>query len=52
MLALPSSSTDAPPDVTADTLLPEMRQSGLLLGLSFAVLGLTFVVARLLSALH
>jgi len=47
-----SSSSDTPPDAGAVALLPELRQSGLLLGLAFAVFGLVLVLAHLLTALQ
>jgi len=47
-----SSSSDTPPDGSAVALLPELRQSGLLLGLAFAVVGLALVLAHLLTALQ
>jgi len=47
-----SSSSDTPPDGSAVALLPELRQSGLLLGLAFAVVGLVLVLAHLLTALQ
>jgi len=49
---LSSSSSDTPPDAGALALLPELRQSGLLLGLAFAVVGLVLVLAHLLTALQ
>jgi len=50
----PSSSPSAgtPLGTGAHPLLPELLQSGLLLGLSVGVVGLAFVAAHLLTALQ
>jgi len=47
---LPSAGT--PLGIGAQPLLPELLQSGLLLGLSVGVVGLAFVAAHLLMALQ
>jgi len=49
---LPSSSPRPPLDTGAQPLLPELLQSGLLLGLSVGVVGLAAVAAHLLTALQ
>jgi hypothetical protein len=48
----PSPSPGSLLDTGAEPLLPELRQSGLLLGLSVGVVGLAVVAAHLLTALQ
>jgi len=48
----PSPTAGSPLDTGAQPLLPELRQSGLLLGLSVGVVGLVVVAAHLLTALQ
>jgi len=48
----PSPSPGAPLETGAQPLLPELLQSGLLLGLSVGVLGLAVIAAHLLTALQ
>jgi len=50
--SLPSPSPSAPLETGAQPLLPELLQSGLLLGLSVGVLGLAVIAAHLLTALQ
>ena len=55
-LPLPSLSAGTPQAATQETgaqpLLPELLQSGLLLGLSVGVVGLAVIAAHLLTALQ
>jgi len=51
-LLSPSPSAGTPLETGAQPLLPELLQSGLLLGLSVGVLGLTVIAAHLLTALQ
>jgi len=48
----PSPSAGTPLETGAQPLLPELLQSGLLLGLSVGVLGLAVIAAHLLTALQ
>jgi len=48
----PAPSAGTPLDTGAQPLLPELLQSGLLLGLSVGVLGLAVIAAHLLTALQ
>jgi len=48
----PSPSPGTPLETGAQPLLPELLQSGLLLGLSVGVLGLAVIAAHLLTALQ
>ncbi len=50
--SLPSPSAGAPLETGAQPLLPELLQSGLLLGLSVGVVGLAVIAAHLLTALQ
>jgi hypothetical protein len=52
--SLPSASPSAgaPLEMGASPLLPELLQSGLLLGLSVGVVGLAVIAAHLLTALQ
>ncbi len=50
-LPLPSLSAGTPQETGAQPLLPELLQSGLLLGLSVSVVGLAVIAAHLLTAL-
>jgi len=50
--SLPSPSAGAPLETGARPLLPELLQSGLLLGLSVGVVGLAVIAAHLLTALQ
>jgi len=51
-LAPPSPSAGTPLETGAQPLLPELLQSGLLLGLSVGVVGLAVIAAHLLTALQ
>jgi len=51
-LPSPSPSAGAPLETGAQPLLPELLQSGLLLGLSVGVVGLAVIAAHLLTALQ
>jgi len=51
-LPSPSPSAGTPLETGAQPLLPELLQSGLLLGLSVGVLGLAVIAAHLLTALQ
>jgi len=48
----PSPSAGTPLETGAQPLLPELLQSGLLLGLSVGVVGLAVIAAHLLTALQ
>jgi len=51
-LPSPLSSAGTPLEIGAQPLLPELPQSGLLLGLSVGVVGLVVLAAHLLMALQ